>query len=60
VFLKLLVSTVYYISFVISTLVSIIKKVKKRERKDSKKSYRRATKQKIEGRSVLLKFSVAS
>jgi hypothetical protein len=40
VFFQLLVSTVYYKSFVISTLVSIIKKVKKRERKDSKKRER--------------------
>jgi hypothetical protein len=46
----------------LSTPLLVLKKeIKKRERKDSKKrSYRRATKQKIEGRSALLKFSVAS
>jgi hypothetical protein len=52
VFFKLLVSTVYYKSFVTSTLVSIIKKVKKerekifkkRERKDSKKERKESKK----------------
>jgi Na+-transporting methylmalonyl-CoA/oxaloacetate decarboxylase gamma subunit len=60
VFLKLLVSTVYYISFVISTLVSIIKEVKKEREKRLKKVIEEQRNKKIEGRSVLLKFSVAS
>jgi hypothetical protein len=40
----------------------VLKKRSKKEREkiQKKRSYRRATKQKIEGRSVLLKFSVAS
>jgi hypothetical protein len=41
-------------------LVLYIKKVKKRERKDSKKVIEEQRNKKIEGRSVLLKFSVAS
>jgi hypothetical protein len=52
VFFKLLVSTVYYKSFVISTLVSIIKKGQKRERKDSKKKRSKKEREKIQKKVI--------